>query len=338
MNKHNVCTAITAAAGLLVLILDGKTALAGAAEGISICLNVLIPSLFPFFLLSMLLTGALSGQSITFLRPAAKLCRIPEGTESLLAIGLLGGYPVGAQNVAMMHRAGQLSDGQAARMITFCNNAGPAFIFGILGNMFSTAAAPWLLWAIHLISALITGALMPARQGEKAVRPSASRLRLTDVLPQAVHVMGLVCGWVVLMRMVLTFLQRWFLWLLPLPVQIALSGILELSNGCIQLSEISHEGLRFIIASALLALGGICITLQTASVTQGISMRLYFPGKLLQSATSVLLAGAVQLTFPASMRCNCIPILPICAVLALGCILTLQYSKKSSGIPAIIGV
>ena len=150
MKKQNLRIAIAAAVAMLVLILDSRTALAGASEGISICLNTLIPSLFPFILLSILLAGSLSGQEIPILRPATKHCRIPKGTESLLAIGFLGGYPVGAQNVALLHRAGQLSDQQATRMITICNNAGPAFIFGILGSMFSSCAVPWLLWMIPM--------------------------------------------------------------------------------------------------------------------------------------------------------------------------------------------
>ena len=176
MDKHNLRTAIAASAAMLVLILDGKTALTGASEGIGICLNTLIPSLFPFFLLSILLTGALGEQDIPLLRPVAKLCRIPNGAESLLAIGLLGGYPVGAQNVALAYRSGQLSKEQAARMITFCNNAGPAFIFGILGSIFSFPAVPWLLWTIHIISALLVGISLPDAQDLSAVQPFPRRI------------------------------------------------------------------------------------------------------------------------------------------------------------------
>lgn len=323
---------------MLVLILDGKTALSGAAEGIRLCLNTLVPSLFPFFILSVLLTGALSGQAVPFLRPIAKACGIPRGAESLLAIGLLGGYPVGAQNVALLYRAGQLSHDQAARMITFCNNAGPAFIFGILGAMFSDWRIPWLLWVIHILSALIVGLSLPPCPESKPAAPLNREICLTDALEQAVRVMALVCGWVILMRLVLSFLERWFLWLLPLPAQIAVCGILELSNGCVRLGELSSEGVRFIIASGLLSLGGICVTLQTASVTSGISMGLYFPGKLLGCCTSILLSCLVQPIFFPSQRIICCLPAAIAAIIGIICVISFRFSEIKGRISSPVGV
>ena len=338
MKKRNLCAAIGAAFGMLVLILDGKTALTGAADGVTLCLTTLVPSLFPFFLLSILLTGALAGQAVPLLRPIADACKIPKGAESLLAIGLLGGYPVGAQNAALMHRAGQLTKEQAARMIVFCNNAGPAFIFGILSPMFSNTATPWLLWAVHIVSALLVGLLLPGDAPARAAQPLPRQIRITDALEQAVKTMALVCGWVVLMRMVIAFLERWFLWLLPASAQVAVAGIFELANGCVQLLRIDCEGLRFILAAGMLSLGGICVTLQTASVAEGIPMKLYFPGKLLQSCCSILLAFLLQTLFAPSQRCGSYVPMAFAAFLGIGCILTLKFSKKSSRIPAHIGV
>ena len=338
MKKQNLRTAIAAAMAMLVLILDGRTALSGASEGISVCINTLIPSLFPFILLSILLAGSLSGQEIPFLRPASKLCCLPRGAESLLAIGFLGGYPVGAQNVALLRVSGQISDLQASRMITFCNNAGPAFIFGVLGCMFAFPTTPWLLWAIHIASALLVGAILPGGEDSAAVSPLPRRIRLTEALSQAVRTMSLICGWVVLMRMVIAFLQRWFLWIFPLPLQVIITGILELANGCIQLESISCEGLRFILASTFLSLGGVCVMLQTASVTEGIPMTLYFPGKLLQCAVSILLSCIVQFIFPASQRYNCSSVFLAAAAIMVISLLSLRYSKNNSRISQIIGV
>lgn len=331
MNKRNLCTAIAASLGMLALILDGKTALSGAAEGVELCLNTLIPSLFPFFLLSILLTGTLSGQSVSILRPVAKLCKIPAGAESLLAIGLLGGYPVGAQNVALMHRAGQLSDAQAARMVTFCNNAGPAFIFGILGSMFTDPFVPWLLWFIHILSAITVGMVLPGSLESGPTQPLKRQVRVTDAMEKSIRAMGLVCGWVVLMRMILAFLDRWFLWSLPLSAQVAVCGILELSNGCIRLAQLGDEGLRFLLAAAMLSLGGVCVTLQTTSVTDGISKRYYFPGKILQCCVSIVLADLLR---PG----NSFTIAAIAAVIGIGCILSFRIYEKSSRIPAMVSV
>ena len=57
------------AAGLFLLIVDSHTAAAGVREGLELCIRTLIPSLFPFMFLAMLLN---SYQSDKFLEYAKK--------------------------------------------------------------------------------------------------------------------------------------------------------------------------------------------------------------------------------------------------------------------------
>lgn len=328
-----------ASVGMLILILDGKTALAGAREGIELCLMTLIPSLFPFFVVSILLTVALAGSKLPFLRPVGKLCSIPEGSEFLLSIGFLGGYPVGAQNVALACRSGHLSRQDAQRMIGFCSNAGPAFLFGIIAPMFSKMRTAWVLWAIHILSALLVAVVIPASPSGRSVRKKTETITLTQALEKSVHNMALVCGWVILFRMVLTLLDRWLFWALQSDTVVILSGLLELSNGCVQLGNISCEGLRFLAAGVMLALGGVCVTMQTASVCSGLSLRFYFPGKLLQCCFTILLCFLAQGIFPAADRWD-YP-MPLLLFAGLGVLLLaffLRKTENSCSIPAAHGV
>lgn len=92
MKKKRTAAAIAAALAMLLLILDSRTAMEGVRDGIDLCIRTLIPSLFPFFIFSGLLTAAMNGRPIGILRPVCRLCGIPEGAESLLAVGFL--YPI----------------------------------------------------------------------------------------------------------------------------------------------------------------------------------------------------------------------------------------------------
>ena len=336
MKRQNLLSICGAAIGMLVLIFDGKTAISGAIDGIELCLYVLIPSLFPFFLLTMLLTGALSGQALPRFMPLARWCGIPECCEALLLTGFLGGYPSGAQSVAQLHKSGILTREQAEKLLPLCNNAGPAFIFGVLGRMFSSTYTVWLLWLVQIFSALLAASILPAVGGSAALQ-TAKPITLTQALERSVRAMGLVCGWVVLMRTVLAFLERWFLWLLPDALRVTLVGILELSNGCVLLRQLPQEGLRFLLAGIFLSLGGICVSLQTASVAEGLRLTRYFPGKLLQCCISILLCASLQPMFPAVERCQislpallltCLPILAA----------AILRRKNNSRIPALHGV
>lgn len=328
MKRGNFHIALFSATGMLVLILDGKTALHGAITGMDLCIRTLIPSLFPFFVLSILLTGALSGQPLKWLQPIGTITGIPKGAESLLAVSILGGYPVGAQSISLLHQQGQIDSSQAMRLLAFCNNAGPAFIFGVLGTMFTDRKNVWLLWFIHIFSAFFVGAVLPKNQTTEIVQPIIRQIRITDALAQALKTMALVCGWVICIKIILVFTESWFLRFLPASMQIVISGITELSNGCLRLPELECEGLRFLIASFFLSFGGLCVTLQTASVADGISMKFYFPGKMLQCCISILLSCVFQFSFPPASRCNCPGVVLLSASAAIFLISFFRYSKK----------
>ena len=288
MALQQLIAGISGFTGILMLILDGKTAIRGAVEGISLCIQTIIPSLFPFFLFSILLTGAFVGSPLPILRPIGKLFRIPKDAESILIASFLGGYPVGAQAVSVACRNGQLSPQDADRMIAYCSNAGPSFLFGILAFMFPEAKDPWILWGIHILSAWMVSRLFSEPYSDAKLGKSS--ISISAAMTSAVKTMAWVCGWVVLFRVILAFVDRWFFFMLDTPWQVAITGILELSNGCCSLNQIENMSFRLIIASCMLALGGICVTMQTASVTQGLSMKYYLIGKLLQCVFSLILS------------------------------------------------
>lgn len=298
MRRSKMFSGIAAAVGMLLLILDGKTAIAGAQEGIELCLRTVIPSLFPFFMLSMLLTDSLSEASVSIFRPLGRLFRIPAGSESILLTGFLGGYPVGAQAAANACRGGRLTRQQAQRMLAFCSNAGPSFLFGMVAAQFPKLWYAWLLWGIQLVSALLVSVLTPEAENSAVSLEQAKRLSLSDHLQRALGVMAAVCGWVVLFRVVIAFADRWFLWLLPREVRVLVTGILELTNGCCALNEIENVGLRLIFCAGMLSFGGICVTMQTASVIQGLSLKPYLAGKGLQTLISITLALLCQPLMP----------------------------------------
>ncbi len=293
--------AVLAATAMGILILDTKTALVGAAAGVKLCLEVLIPSLFPFFVVSILLSSSLMGVNFRWLQPLCRPLKVPSGGEYLVLLGILGGYPTGAQSIAQAQRAGQLSQSDARRMMAFCCNAGPSFLFGIGARLFTRGWICWALWGIHLLSAFLVGLMTPGN-GTKGMVGKPISVSLPAALKSAVEVMGLVCGWVVLFKVLLTFAQRWFLWLLPLPGQVIFSGLLELSNGCCSMLELENTGLKMLLCSGFLSFGGLCVALQTRSVTVGVDTSLYLPGKAAQAALSMLLCLPMQLLLPRSER------------------------------------
>ena len=291
MKRSQFLCGIAALTGMLILILDGKTALTGANEGITLCIQSLIPTLFPFFVLSSLLTASFMGTALPILRPFGKLLGIPSGCESLLIPAYLGGYPAGAQCIAQAFQQKRISRDQAQRLLLFCNNCGPSFLFGILATVFPQQWMLWSLWGIQIGGSILMARLFPdPRQNSSTL--SKESLSFSKSLSDSIRILGFVCAWVILLRIVLSFLQRWILWIFPKPMQVFLIGLLELSNGCCSLSAIEDLPLRFLICSVMLSFGGICVAMQTASAIGSLSVIPYLTGKTLQGLFTVCIVSS----------------------------------------------
>ncbi len=291
MKQRKLICILFSSMGLLALILDGRTALTGAAEGIDLCIRRVIPSLFPFLFLCSILTEALWGGNLVILQPIGRIIGIPWGGESLLIAGFLGGYPAGAQAIADAYRTGRLAKQDSEHLLTCCSNAGPAFLFGMIASQFPDRGTVWALWAIQILSALITGLRTDKRSEQPCVLTPKSG-SVSQILTRTVKTMGLICGWILLFRILFAFLLRWALWYFPAEIQVMITGLLELSNGCCALSAVENEELRFLICSGMLSFGGLCVAMQTASVIGELSIKPYLQGKAAQTGISLLLSAA----------------------------------------------
>lgn len=313
--------------GMLILILDSRTAVAAAREGVQTVIETVIPSLFPFFFLSVWLTGTAVPSGGKKSGILARIFPISADLGYLLVPAFLGGYPAGAQAVSSLWRRGCTSRATAERLLCFCSNAGPSFLFGIVAAMFPKYGIIWVIWFFHILGA-ITAALLFCPQsfgGHGSV--DASPMPIPEVLRTSLKVMSTVCAWVILFKVLLTFLERWFFWLFPDPCRVFLCGILELTNGCCSLMQISDIRLRLVLCSAMLSAGGLCVTLQTRSVTEGLSLRYYFFGKLVQTLVSTCLSYALMFRKP-------LPAVLTATVLTV----SIMKKQKRSSIPLPTGV
>ena len=290
-------------------------ALEGARAGLDLCASVIVPSLFPFFVLSALildlgLAEALGQALSPLMRP---LFRLDGVCASALALGLVGGYPVGARTAIELYKNGRCSRTEAERMLAFCNNSGPAFVFGAVGaGVFGQSRIGLLLYGVHLLSSLLVGLLFrfyPERSGgrrtvESATAPpkplaAAFTGAVTGAMGSALHISAFVLLFSILIRLlrcsgVLPALVATLTTLLaPLKVEgvwIAawLTGLLELSGGVWALSELNHLPVSMTLAAFMLGWAGLSVHCQTLSFLggSGLSCRSYFLGKLLHGVIS----------------------------------------------------
>lgn len=294
LQKTRTWAGAFACIAMIVMILDSTLVVRGALEGIQLCTQTVIPSLFPFFLISGYVNFYLSGNSIKWMRYIGKICKIPKGCESLLLLGIFGGYPVGAQNIRQAYDMGSLSKSDAQRMLGFCNNAGPSFIFGLLSHFFASPFIPWLLWFVHILSAIVVALILPREDDRVSIPNPSIQETMPNIMTQALRAIGSVCGWIVFFRVILAITSHRLLRNRCTVLQIILAGFMELTNGCCSLKMLSEEWTRFILCAGFLGFGGCCVMLQTKSVIKELSIHTYVLGKVLHCGISLIIASVLS--------------------------------------------
>ena len=285
-------------AGLLVWFLaDAGGVRDVMQEALRLCARSVIPSLFPFMVVTSVLLslgfGELAAPWLAGLMEP--LFRVPGAGSAALLLGLVGGYPIGAQTAAELYRDGLVSREEAERILAFCNNSNPVFLISVLGaGVFGSVRAGVWIWLIHVFSALLTGLAFRgtgagARPSRTADRPVFRAMGLIPAFVGAVRssVSGMlsVCGFVA------------FFYVLAHPLAAlggrlgpCLVGITELFSVTPLLTP---DRFGFILAAGAAGWGGISVLCQTLAVLEGSGLRLRncLLGKAVQGLLSLLLAA-----------------------------------------------
>ena len=250
MRKRTAAACILAGAAL---ILDSRCAAQSALESLDLCARVLIPNLFPLFVVSAMLVPGLQGLGIPVL---SRLLGFPAGSEGIWLLGLCGGFPVGAACVAQSVDSGSLTPKDGARMLGLCSLCGPAFLFGVLPR-FLPMDEVLALFILQMETSLLLAVLWPGRSGERLC-PSAQTISVPEAVKRAVDSMLSVCAWVTLAGVAAGFLRYWLFPILPNILGTVMTGLLELTNGIFALPE-EH---RFTLCALFVCFGGVSVLLQ----------------------------------------------------------------------------
>ena len=186
---------------LLALLFFPDLASTGATEALRLCGTAVIPALFPFFLLTRLLSSYL---------PMPK--KGPAYLPALL-VSFLGGYPVGISTVVSLYENGQLSKHEAERALRICNNSGPGFFVAVVGGaVLHSRTLGLVLYGIHILSALLCAAVWNDTASSRLVLHRVPQKvgfpqRFQQALEGACTAMLQVCGLVIVFSVVLALLR-----------------------------------------------------------------------------------------------------------------------------------
>lgn len=319
----NSLAVFCALAAMLCLVLSPAEAIESARYALTLCAELVVPSLLPFFIASALLIRLGVPRRLgRLLAPLAqRLWGVSGAGAAAFFTGVCGGYPLGAQTVAELYTTGQISKKEAERLLRFCNNSGPSFLVGVIGSgVFSSRGAGLLLYGVHVLSALLVGVLFRGKETAPSPPVSAEEPPLSEALVasvrQAVAAILSVCGFVVCFCVLSGLLDTLGVWnassqllsrttgIDPRDIRALLIGLLELSSGVGVLRTLPASSGRFVLAAFLCGWGGLSVHFQTMAVLAETDLDggAHFIGRLLSAALSALLALAL---------CRAVPLLSV---------------------------
>ncbi len=286
---------------LLLIPLYGEAMSDGILRGIRLCATTIVPSVFPFMVLSSMMIGYSVFDKMALLsRPFERLFRVNKNGLPAFLCGALCGFPLGAKCAAEAYEHGYLSKDECERLIGFSSNASPAFLICGVGAMRGSAREGVLLYAVMLFSAVVIGALSGRGHAARTIRVTHTtyNFSFTDAVERAGIGTLYVCSYLLLFSALIGVLQAFVI--KNALFSAILLPFLEIGSATAFLStaEISPLLCRALTAFAV-SFGGLSVHLQAAGLLRGtgISMKRYYAFKALQGVLSfgiVLILGLIK--------------------------------------------
>ena len=246
------------------------------------CLTALVPSLFPFMVLSSFGVRSDAGEILAkLLGPVTRtLFRLPAICGATLVLSFFGGYPAGARGVSLLLEEGKISEKQAGQMMSFCVAPGAAFVVTFLGcGVLGSLRLGWLLFASVTLSGLILGVLAGLGKPLPEKQPSSpasqgSNSPLVQSVWDACSAVAKMCGCILLFAGFTAILRGSGIFqtavqslsatglLGPRVTAACLSFLLEVTGGT---GDAAALGVAPVFYAFGVAFGGLCVHLQVFS-------------------------------------------------------------------------
>ena len=310
----------------ICLVVFSKSNLIATKEGLLLWANNIVPSLLPFFIATELLgyTNVVSklGKLLNpIMRP---LFNIPGIGSFAFIMGIVSGYPTGAKIVVNLKENNLCTKEEAERMLAFTNNSGPLFILGTVGiTLFGNSTIGFLLLFTHILACITVGIIfrfwkvntnshIPIKSTFDKNKEQVDFSNLGEILGKSImssiKTVVMIGGFVVLFSSILSILKSSNLltiiskFIYPFFKIFNITdfnfcnsfvcGILELTNGIMQISTIACKqiSINIILSAFLLGFGGFSVLLQVYSIISksGISIKSYFLGKILHGIIATI--------------------------------------------------
>lgn len=310
--RYLAATAVLVLFGAALIVRPSEY-IAECGNGIAMWAESVVPSLFPFMVITALLIGTGFTQKIS--APMNGICarfKLPPSALPLFMMSCLSGYPAGSRCVAEYLNYGFINYGDAKKLSVLCSTSGPLFIVGTVGvKAYGDSLKGYILLAACLgtvaITSIIYCLVSPERSTARLFRQNQSRTNLlADSFYGAVTAILLAGSFIVFFYTLSKVLEDMHVFA---PLELVLSpvfgrqcaaalctGMVEATGGCFSLAN-AGGFFALPLTGFLITFGGTSIVLQQMCFLEkcGVRYSFFISFKLAQGIVCFFILCLVQL-------------------------------------------
>ena len=295
---------------IFLLLTNPLTSSQLVMSGLTTWCTKMIPSLFPFMVLSgVLLRTGLSYRLSNILYPfLGTIFRLSPDCIYIIFMGFLCGFPMGANIIAESLSLKKITLKEARLLLSFCNNIGPVYFISFV-SVLCPYYPLWITLSIMYMIPLCYGLILrysryrdiPLYKNNRhtrnlsdcpAIPVTSFGTALQESLQKAINSILTLGGYMVIFTVLqLPFYNTYYK--LPEPYIHILKGLLEISSGITALQ--AYPELYGIVYALFLPFCGLCCLYQTHAMIQTtpLSLASYLKHKLAQTLCTIIIYGVM---------------------------------------------
>lgn len=287
---------------IFLLIMYPTISTNGIIAGLKVCVNIIIPSLFPFTVCILMLMK--SGFYIKNKKINIILYRCFGHDFDMFFVflmSLVGGYPVGARLINELCKQKVIDEKIANIMLMYCVNAGPTFVYGIIYSLYNSKQLAIMIIASHITASICIAIFLSFflkkydRQNSKYKNVKAisfSQNLVNSVCDASMSIMS-ICSYVVLFSSINAYVDYF---LDDMSIMKYVSYFTEVTS-----SVVKSNNLHF--STFLFGFSGLSIWCQIFAMSSQfkVDIKSFFVGRFLHGAISVMIMNVLIRLFKTSI-------------------------------------
>ena len=274
---------------------------------LNIWVNNLIPSLFPFFIISDILINYNFTSYVPkiFKKMCKYLFNITDNMVTILVLSIISGFPSNARNTRTLYDNNLITLDEANHILIFSHFSNPLFILTTVSIFFFNDNQIGIILLIsHYFSNFILGILFRNYFHHSDIDSSKYSKNINfgtviiEATKKAVDTILLICGIVTVFMLLSTIVVNTFNF--NIYNSMIIKGLFEITIGIEALGKLGLPMIyKSVIASCFLAFGGFSVHMQVISQISNtkISYKYFFIGRIYQMILSGIITYFIYLLF-----------------------------------------